>query len=164
LSWDGSTRATPQTAPSALEEYRRIMVGLAGPVLFAIGVWLGSSAIADRIHFDGAPHVSAVVVSVDYLKPSLQEDVSAMDLRVLTDEGPKAVVLADPSTAPNGLSAGAKVIVLFDPQRSSEAIFPSQLGWGKLLPGLGFTVFGAVATVVGVVTIANGIRRSRAAE
>lgn len=140
------------------------MGAVVGPVLLGVGVWLGSSAIADRIHFDGFPRANAVVVGVDYVKPTLKEDVSSMDVLVSTDGGQESMSVADPKTAPGGLSAGDKVVVLFDSKRSAEAIFPSQLGWGKLLPGLGFTGIGSVATIAGVLTLVRRTRSRRMTE
>ncbi|WP_370222161.1 hypothetical protein [Kitasatospora sp. MAP12-22] len=66
------------------------------------------------------------------------------------------------SSAPDGMSVGDKVIVLFDPTHPGHALFPSQLGWGTILfPGLGFTVVGLAASAAGGLAAARRIRARR---
>ena len=140
MSQDEVAPGTASGSSHSTQDVRQVLGAFVGPVMLAIGIWLSSSAVSDHLTFDGAPRVDAVVVSVDYTKPTLHEDVSAMELLVPTDNGPTSVAVADPGSAPGDVSAHDKVVVRYDPERSADALFPSQLGWGKPLFPFGFTV------------------------
>jgi len=154
---------TPKGVSYTAQDVRQVMGVFIGPILLAIGLWMSSAVISDHLHFEGAPHVSAVVVSVAYVKPDLKEDGGSMELLLSTGSGPESVAVADAGSAPGGLSVNDKVVVLYNPQRSADALFPSQLGWGKVLFPLGFVGIGLVHTVIGVVSLVGRIRKTRVA-
>ncbi|MHA6765264.1 DUF3592 domain-containing protein [Streptacidiphilus sp. PAMC 29251] len=161
---EGWTEASrPRSTGSSRDEYRQVLALLIGPVFVAFGIWFAWGDAAARIHFDGVSRAAAVVVSAEYVKPTLKEDASAIVVDVRTASGLASVSIDHPLSAPDGLSAGDRVTVLFDPAHPGDAIFPSQLGWGKVLPGLGFTVVGLTATVAGALATVRTVRGRRTA-
>ena len=162
MNWDDVSSSAPRGTSHSPQDVRLVLGAFIGPLFFAGGVWLSAPVVSDHIHFDGAPRVNAVVVSVDYDQPGPKESVSSMEVLVPTSSGYESVAVADLATAPDGLSANARVVVLYDPKRSADALFPSQLTWGKVLFRLGFAGIGLLGTVVGVVALVGRTHRTRA--
>ncbi|MHA6756974.1 hypothetical protein [Streptacidiphilus sp. PAMC 29251] len=95
---------SPHPAGFSLDEVRLVLGLLLGPFFVAVGVWFAWGDIAVRIHFDGAPRAAAVVVSAEYVKPTLKEDASAIVVDVRTASGLASVAIDHPVNAPDGLS------------------------------------------------------------
>ncbi|WP_319354893.1 DUF3592 domain-containing protein [Streptomyces turgidiscabies] len=124
------------------------MVGLlAGLISVTLGFALGFANGAARLHFDDAEKMPAVVVTADYAKPQLKESPSS--IRVSLAGVPDGWASIDNVLlAPGGLSTGDRVTVLYDAERPGHALFPSQLGWTKLMfPGGLLFLVGLVPTI-----------------
>ncbi|MFB7668013.1 DUF3592 domain-containing protein [Kitasatospora sp. NPDC056138] len=122
----------------------RTLVSLVGAVAFTItGVVFDCTKVHLWVHFADADEVSAVVTEAEYVKAESKESPAAIRLAIATDDGPVQVATDDPGSGPDGLSAGDRVRVLFDPGRPGHAAFPGQLDWSAIaFPGGAFTVIG----------------------
>lgn len=121
-----------------------LLVGLAFTVL---GVVFASACLAARWHFGDAQKVPAVVLHADYAKPHQKQSASSITVH-LTGVHDVQASIDDVVMAPDGLSTGDHVTVLYSTSRPGHALFPSQLGWSKLLfPGGLFFLIGLVATI-----------------
>ncbi|MGW1801473.1 hypothetical protein ACWCQN_37525 [Streptomyces sp. NPDC001984] len=120
-----------------------------------IGLVLGLDNAAARLHFDDAGKVPAVVVEADYAKPQMKQSASFISV-TLTDGYRTQASIDNVLQAPDSLSTGDHVTVLYDAARPGHALFPSQLGWTKLM------VPGGLLFLVGLVpTIGNGLAVAR---
>ncbi|MCW8383827.1 DUF3592 domain-containing protein [Streptomyces justiciae] len=145
--------------PQGAKRIRRALVltlGLLVGLLFVtIGFILGLDNVVARVHFDDAEKVPAVVVNADYAKPRMKDSASFIRVKLPGVHNIQASI-DNVIQAPDGLSPGDRVPVLYDPARPGHALFPSQLGWTKLMfPGGGFFLLGLGAT------IANGLAMVR---
>ncbi|WP_280701406.1 DUF3592 domain-containing protein [Kitasatospora sp. GP82] len=122
----------------------RTLVSLVGAVAFTVtGVVFDCTEVHLWLHYSGAQEVPAVVTAAEYAKPGEKEDPTSIRLLLTTSDGPLEATTDAPSSAPDGLSPGDHVRVLFDPARPGSAAFPAQLSWGAIaFPGAVFTVVG----------------------
>ena len=122
-------------------------LGLVSGLLFVtLGFYFGLDNGAARLHFDDAEKVPAVVVEADYVKPQFKQSPSHITVDLAGAHDSQASI-DNVFQAPAGLSAGDRVTVLYDAARPGHALFPSQLGWVKMLvPGGLFIVVGLVPT------------------
>ncbi|WP_327699550.1 DUF3592 domain-containing protein [Streptomyces sp. NBC_00459] len=125
--------------PQDGERIRRALgytLGLVLGLLFAtLGFFFGLDNGAARLHFDDAEKIPAVVVEADYAKLQPKQHPSFITVNLTGAHGIQASI-DDVIQAPDGLSTGDRVTVLYDAARPGHALFPSQLGWAKLMfPG-----------------------------
>ncbi|MER6187841.1 DUF3592 domain-containing protein [Streptomyces sp. NPDC001652] len=121
-------------------------LGLVAGLLFVTLGFFGLDNRAARLHFDDAEAVPAVVVEADYVKPQLNQSSSSINVN-LTGAHDIQASIDNVFQAPDGLSAGERVTVLYDAERPGHALFRSQLGWTKLMFPSGFFPIVLVPTV-----------------
>lgn len=133
-------------------------LGLVAGLLFVtLGFYFGLDNGAARLHFDDAEKMPAVVVEADYVKPQLKQSPSHITVDLAGARDSQASI-DNVFQAPDGLSAGDRVTVLYDAARPGHALFPSQLGWMKVM------VPGGLLFLVGLVpTIGYGLAITKAA-
>ncbi|MEU5095048.1 DUF3592 domain-containing protein [Streptomyces sp. NPDC020996] len=130
---------------------------LAGLLFVILGFVLALDNAAARWHFGDAEKIPAVVVDADYAKPYLKQSASFISVN-LTGIHDVQVPIDNVLLAPDGLSRGDRVIVLYDASRPGHALFPSQLGWTKLMfPGGLLFLVGLVPTIGNGLVIARRI-------
>lgn len=119
-----------------------------GLLFVTVGVVFSLDNMAARLHFDDAEQVPAVVVEADYVKPQLKQSPEFISV-ALADGNKGRVSIDNVAQAPDGLSPGDHVTVLYDAARPGHALLPGQLRWEALMfPGGLFLAFGLVPTVV----------------
>jgi hypothetical protein len=135
-----------------------------GPVILAVGLYVSAGQAGAWLHFHGKPQISAVVEEANYKKPALKQEASSVMVGFTVDGRQKHASIDDTFTAPDGLSAGDQVSVLFDADRPGHALFPSQLGWSMaVLFELFWVLMGLGITTKAVIELNRLIRRTRAA-
>ncbi|WP_405820175.1 DUF3592 domain-containing protein [Streptomyces sp. NBC_01390] len=137
--------------PQGGERIHRVLghtLGLLTGLLFVtLGFVLGLDNAVARLHFHDAEEVPAVVVAADYAKPQLKESPSFVSVNLAGVQDDRASI-DNVLLAPDGLSRGDHVTVLHDAARPGHALFPSQLGWTKLMfPGGLLFLVGLVPTI-----------------
>jgi hypothetical protein len=139
------------------------MAMIFGPVILAVGLCVMSGQVGAWLDFHGKPRIRAVVEQANYKKAGQQEASSVM-VGFTIDGRQKHAWIDDAFSAPDGLSAGDRVTVLFDADRPGHALFPAQLGWNmSMLFWVVWVLIGLVATTRGVIELNALIRRTRAA-
>ncbi|MFI1352751.1 DUF3592 domain-containing protein [Streptomyces sp. NPDC020898] len=119
-----------------------------GLLFVAVGVVFGLDNVAARLHFDDAEKVPAVVVDADYNKPQLKQSAKFVSVALTGGHNMRASI-DNVGQAPDDLSPGDHVTVLYDAARPGHALLPSQLRWEALMiPGGLFLVVGLVPTIV----------------
>ncbi|MEU9337092.1 DUF3592 domain-containing protein [Streptomyces sp. NPDC048290] len=143
-------RGQVYTPPGVARIYQALgyTVGLLGGVAFVVmGSFLAWDNVSARWYFRDAERVSAVVVEADYVKPQWKQGASFISVDVAGAHDVRASV-DNVFQAPDGLSAGDHVTVLYDASRPGHALFPGQLGWTKLMvPGGLFFLAGLVPII-----------------
>ncbi|MFF4895850.1 DUF3592 domain-containing protein [Streptomyces sp. NPDC001068] len=120
---------------------------LVGLVFMTAGFLIGFDNVLARVHFADAEKVPAVVVDARYVKPEMRQSPSFISVRTTGVHDVRATI-DDVFLAPDGLSPGDRVTVLYDTARPGHALFPGQLGWTKLMfPGGGLFLCGFVAAI-----------------
>jgi hypothetical protein len=138
--------------PQGGERTRRALgytLGLVLGLLFVtLGFVFGLANGAARVHFDDAKRIPAVVVDADYAKPQLKQSPSFITVDLSGVQDIQASI-DDVFQAPDGLSTGDHVTVLHDAARPGHALFPSQLGWAKLMFPGGLLLFVGLVPAIG---------------
>lgn len=137
--------------PQGVKRLRRAIgytLGLTLGLLFVtIGVAFALDNVAARLHFDDAEKVPAVVVDADYNKPQWKQSPKFVSV-ALTDGEKTRASIDNVTQAPDGLSPGDHVTVLYDAARPGHALLPSQLRWTALMfPGVLFLAVGLIPTI-----------------
>ncbi|MGE7433860.1 MULTISPECIES: DUF3592 domain-containing protein [Kitasatospora] len=122
----------------------RTLVNLVGAVAFMVtGLVFDCTQVHLWVNFADAEEVPAVVTDAEYVRTGTRESPAVIRVAIDTDDGPVEATADDPAGGPNGLTAGDRVRVLFDPARPGHAAFPGQLDWNAVtFPGGGFTMIG----------------------
>ncbi|MET8290135.1 DUF3592 domain-containing protein [Streptomyces sp. NPDC005132] len=119
-----------------------------GLLFVTVGVVSSLGNVAARLHFDDADQVPAVVVGADYNRPQMKQSLKFVSV-ALTDGHKMRASIDNVGQAPDGLSPGDHVTVLYDAARPGHALLPSQLRREALMfPGGLFLACGLVPTIV----------------